>query len=335
MGCEAIYRGFVDGGLEVLRGVYHCAWEKNRSPWDQGLAHRAPGGRPSGLRTYMTCPTTWHVLNALSGVTLDVPSKTLYISPRVPSETQELHIPVFLGTFWAWVDFVPARGVLSLRIVKAFADGEHEFTQVARDGNGPYMPLEAPFRTSPGAVLDLSQRLSALAPFANSRRVEWEVEPAPVKRPGLDPAGWRLEAHVQGKGTIGTKALAVVLDNDPGTRWSTGRPMQPGDWFQVDLGAQRRIKGVWADMGEAPNDYARGYEATVSLDGEDWRTVASGHEEASRGLVQDAVWRVQFEPVEARFVRIAQTGSDQRSWWSVCELYVLGEDTETKAGGAK
>ena len=61
----------------------------------------------------MTCPTTWFVLDALAGASLDIPSGRLYLSPRLTTTQHELHIPVYFSRFWAWLDYVPARHQLT------------------------------------------------------------------------------------------------------------------------------------------------------------------------------------------------------------------------------
>jgi uncharacterized protein (DUF608 family) len=325
LGCEAIYQGYTDAGLEVLRRVYHCAWEQNRSPWDQSLSYSAPGGAQGGLRSYMTCPTTWHVLNALTGVTLDLPAKTLYVSPRLPSDAASLDVPVFLGTFWATMMYNPSQSVLQLEITRTFEDTDCEFTHVARDGNRARIALPQTFRVQEGAVLDLSGHIEELAPFSRSREVKWQVKPPVGPRRGLPPEGWRLDAYVPDAAPTTEMNLKLAIDEDLTTRWTTGRGMRPGDRFQVDLGESRRIQGVWADIAQSGRDYPRGYTIEVSPDGENWRRVAKADEATSRRCVIHGLWRADFAPVEARYIRITQKGSHDRWWWSMHELYVLPE----------
>jgi non-lysosomal glucosylceramidase len=131
LGCEAIYEGFVDAGLDVIKRVYDVVWEQNKSPWNQSLNYAAPDGQQGFLVTYMTCPTTWHVLNALSGATLDVPNQTLYLSPRLeanPKHTirnpqsaiRNLKIPIFFSKFWAQLEYEPKEDIAKLKVIKTF-----------------------------------------------------------------------------------------------------------------------------------------------------------------------------------------------------------------------
>lgn len=182
LGCEAIYENFVDDGLETLHRVYHVVWEQNKSPWDESLVYDAPNGGQGGLPTYMTCPATWHVLNALSGATLDLPNHTLYISPRLASDASEIHMPIYFSRFWAWLDYVPAHHKLQLKILRVFPEnstvqetlyhlpshvtgdrsGNISISKIAVDGDARLIILPKPFFVKQGATLDLSREIDAL-----------------------------------------------------------------------------------------------------------------------------------------------------------------------------
>lgn len=121
LGCEAIYTGFADAGLDMLSRVYQASFSINKNPWDQSLAYKAPSGQKGGLRCYMTAPATWHALPALTGFSLDLPNETLYLDPHIPAAMNgELHVPLFSPAFWAWLDYSEAASTGTLRIVKTF-----------------------------------------------------------------------------------------------------------------------------------------------------------------------------------------------------------------------
>jgi len=196
LGCEAIYENYVDDGMETLNRVYHCAWELNHSPWDQSLMYPAPEGHQGGLVTYMTSTTSWHVLNAIGGTSLDVPNSRLYISPRLRTTESELHIPVFFSCFSAWLDYVPAQHKLTLRVTdvtpidaKTQASLFHApgpkgdspprtivIRSIARDGDAEPITLPKEFVVLPGAVLDLSGEIDRLALPGKSEVVDFEVK---------------------------------------------------------------------------------------------------------------------------------------------------------------
>jgi hypothetical protein len=88
----------------MKRRAFRCAWEVNHSPWDESPMYPAPEGHQGGpapprLVTDMTATTSWHVLNALGGASLDLPAMRLYFS-----------------RFWGWLDSVPGKRHLSLRV---------------------------------------------------------------------------------------------------------------------------------------------------------------------------------------------------------------------------
>jgi len=142
----------------------------------------APEGRQGGLVTYMTATTSWHVLNALGGASLDLPAGRLYVSPRLRQGETALHIPVYFSRFWAWLDYVPATHRLTLRIDRVFPPNAAQqkslyhlpatptdttpqplvLTSVAADGDSPSIRLPKSFTVKPGAILDLSPLIGRL-----------------------------------------------------------------------------------------------------------------------------------------------------------------------------
>lgn len=175
LGDEAIYQGYADDGLEMQRRVYQITWEMNDNPWDESLAYDSPSGNKGGLVCYMTCPATWHTLNALTGTSLDLPNKTLYVSPHIPASMRELHVPVFFPTFWARVDAVPASKSLTVTVLKTFG-ATQPFTTVMGDVDGKPYRLHHPLAVETGAVWNLSPLWDRLVSPAKP-----SVRPAAVK----------------------------------------------------------------------------------------------------------------------------------------------------------
>jgi uncharacterized protein (DUF608 family) len=180
LGDEAIYQGYADDGMEMQRRMYQVTWEKNASPWDESLIYYSPEGNKGGLVCYMTCPATWHTLNALTGTTLDLPKRTFYVSPHIPASMGALHVPVFFPTFWARLDAVPATKRLTVTVLKTFGTTA-AFTTVMGDVNGKPISLRHPLPVRAGAEWDLSRYWDRLvSPTKPSAR------PASVK-PGGKP----------------------------------------------------------------------------------------------------------------------------------------------------
>jgi hypothetical protein len=150
--------------------------------------------------------------------------------------------------------------------------------------------------------------------------------PRPLGGVALARTGWSLS------GSHGAGSAGAAVDGRPETRWSTGRPQQPGDWLQVDLPAPAALVGVDLDLGGFATDYPRGTAVEVAREDGTWVRVPA--EPALLGplvwagthVLRDGVERValRFPPVRARAVRIVQTAGDPVFDWSVAELRLLG-----------
>lgn len=109
-----------------------------------------------------------------------------------------------------------------------------------------------------------------------------------------------------------------AIDGDRATRWTTGRPMKPGDWFQIDLGYDTDIETVMLDAGPIGNDYPRSYELYVSADGKEWGVPVVTGKGAQK------IFTIKLPPTHGRYLKIVQTGSSPGNFWSISELRVNG-----------
>lgn len=108
-----------------------------------------------------------------------------------------------------------------------------------------------------------------------------------------------------------------ALDNNPNTRWTTGRGMKPGDWFTLDLGTEAVVKKITLDTRNSGNDYPRGYEVYTSFDGSNWgKPVLTGE---GNNPITELIFP---EPVHARYIKIVQTGSHDTWHWSIHTLTI-------------
>lgn len=107
-----------------------------------------------------------------------------------------------------------------------------------------------------------------------------------------------------------------ALDGGLSTRWSSGKPMTGGEWFQIDLGSIQAFSRIVLNAGNSVNDFARGYQILVSNNGTDWVSQAPAAVGTGNGSLTDVTFAGQ---VNARYVRIAQTGTSSY-WWSIAEL---------------
>jgi len=340
LGCEAIYGNYVDDGLETIRRIYLCAWEENNNPWAGPLMYDAPNGHQGGLPTYMTTPTSWFVLDALAGASIDVPNGRLYISPRMTTGQKELHIPVFFSRFWGWLDYVPANRQLTFSVRKVFAPDEKlqqtlyhapgargnaepatmTITSIAANGNAQPISLPAPFAVREGAVLDLSSQIDRLAIPQHSDTVNFEVK-APTYRPGLSSKGWTMTDNVHSNPVLTSIDAQSAFDGNLDTMWTSGRALQPGDSFTLDMGAPQQVAKLVIDDEKSPGDHPEGYRLEASTDGQNWTTIAQATADQTIAAIQDNALPISFDPVTARYLRLTSTGGHY-NYFTVDELSV-------------
>lgn len=122
---------------------------------------------------------------------------------------------------------------------------------------------------------------------------------------------WKLTAsHKAGD-------CSKAIDGDLGTRYTTGQPMKPGMWFQVELPEPVMLAGIILDAAGSRNDYPRGCTVEFSTDGTNWSKPLKKKEEKSAKTV------IEFPEREARFVKITQTGQNKGLYWSIHDLQLL------------
>ncbi len=126
--------------------------------------------------------------------------------------------------------------------------------------------------------------------------------------------------------------LPNILDGDPSSRWTPHAPQSPGMYFKVDMGETRRVSGVVLSHGRFVDDWPRSADVYASADGETWELVHRGDGLGGRVyrdkndpclLSSDNCTRIIFRPVEARWLRIEQSSSDDFLWWSVSGFSIL------------
>jgi glucosylceramidase len=106
-----------------------------------------------------------------------------------------------------------------------------------------------------------------------------------------------------------------AVDENAGTRWSTGHSQRPGDHLQLDLGDRRQVARVVLDAGTATADAPQQWALYAGDDpGTFGRPVAEGRRNGQ-------LTSIDLTGVTARYVRIATTGQAS-TWWSIAEVRV-------------
>ncbi len=114
---------------------------------------------------------------------------------------------------------------------------------------------------------------------------------------------------------VGADNISQAFDGRPETRWSSRAVQQPGMWFEIDLNQTRPVSGLTLNTAPSPQDYPRGYVVRISTNRQQW-------EEVARRDQNDRALDVSFNPRPARYLRIEQTGSSDRWWWSINEVRI-------------
>jgi len=120
-----------------------------------------------------------------------------------------------------------------------------------------------------------------------------------------------------------------MLDGDSLTRWSTGRPQEPGEGITVDLGGVRDVTEVELALGPYFTDFPRELRVEGSLERQGWLPLWQGRAggRAVEGVLEELrsmPLRCCFPPVGVRYLRLRQTGNDPTYYWTVAELRVFG-----------
>ena len=157
---------------------------------------------------------------------------------------------------------------------------------------------------------DVARVRKALASRSQPWRPEELAGLLPVARAVMSK--WRLTA------SSSSEACERAIDDQPGTRWSTGTEQRPGQWFQLDFGAALTVRELRLDARGSNGDYPRAWSIRGSDDGEHWsEPLGTGQGDGPQTLLRIA------EPRAARWLRIEQTGNQGGLWWSIHDLQVF------------
>ena len=114
--------------------------------------------------------------------------------------------------------------------------------------------------------------------------------------------------------------------------WWSAETGDAGEWFQVDLGASKRIEAVqinFADqdsVGEGISTDAYRYKLELSDDGQHWRTVL---DKSEKGRDAPHDYQVLPRAEQARHVRLTNVHSPDGGKFSLYDLRVFGNDNGT------
>ena len=79
-----------------------------------------------------------------------------------------------------------------------------------------------------------------------------------------------------------------------------------------------RLSGVTLDARGSNGDYPRGCTVQVSDDSKNWG------KPIAKGKGTNALLEISFPPIEAKFLRVTQTGK-HKLYWSIHEMKLMGK----------
>lgn len=137
--------------------------------------------------------------------------------------------------------------------------------------------------------------------------------------------GWTVTANYN------SDSCLKMLDNDLETRWHSNQPQSSGMLIKIDLGKKYLISGIGLFYADAKYDYPRTIVVEKSLDGESWEAVPAEfiYAQYVKHLVEypcDNQMQLTFEPQEARYIRLMQTGQSDKFYWSIYEIEIYQGD---------
>jgi hypothetical protein len=113
--------------------------------------------RPYMLWNYMTNTTTWAVLNALAGSTVNMDEQTLFLNPKTIANAETLEVPLFYPHFWLWLTYNRKERLAKVRVVKTFKNGLQfrKICKLTEHGKITDRPLKKPFVIAEAAELEV------------------------------------------------------------------------------------------------------------------------------------------------------------------------------------
>jgi HEAT repeat protein len=164
------------------------------------------------------------------------------------------------------------------------------------------------------------KHLSALAlvePFLADEELKQEANQAANK---IKVSAYKVTASVN------EGDAKEAIDGKMDSRWSTGTPQKPDMFFLIDQGAEYEVSKIVLDSTPSANEYPRGFKVFVSNDQNNWGAPVA------EGKGSGAVTQIAFPPMSGRYIKIVQTGSDEKASWSIHELKI---ESKSKAAPAK
>lgn len=104
-----------------------------------------------------------------------------------------------------------------------------------------------------------------------------------------------------------------MVDGDPSTRYSSGRPMEAGMAITYTFGEPQSLKGMGISYGESTNDYSRDMSIYIPDEYGEWKEIYHGINDKSNYISFD-------EPIETKQIKLVNNYTDESYYWSIAEI---------------
>jgi hypothetical protein len=128
--------------------------------------------------------------------------------------------------------------------------------------------------------------------------------------------------------SVNNNDVKYMLDGDRTTRWESG-PQTDRTEMNIDLGDTKSVTAVQLMLGPFVEDFPRALSIEALGKGAVWQELYRG---GTAGLAfvgalqspKDVPLTFEFAPVQTRYLRLRLLANDEKYYWSVAELKVLG-----------
>jgi hypothetical protein len=121
-------------------------------------------------------------------------------------------------------------------------------------------------------------------------------------------------------------AARNILDGNPDTYWHTLKGVTLASYpheIRLDMGGERRVKGVVFQSSKLQEARVKDYEVYVSMDGEHWGSPVARGTMANTAEKQEALF---FTPANGKFIRfVAKSSHDGGDSAAVAELNIIAD----------
>jgi len=132
----------------------------------------------------------------------------------------------------------------------------------------------------------------------------------------IDRSGWEVSA------SRNSANAANAIDNDISSRWTTEQRQRPGQSFTIDMQQVISVESILmtTESGRSSvGDYPRGFTVELSQDGTNFGNPVTRGVGAGSGTTE-----IALASQAARYIKITQTGTANRFWWSIHDLNIIG-----------